>query len=623
MSLADRAFDILRAASDRSRQLLSASKRARKVRRADEFNVRDLTPTMRAPIFPLGAYSWDLDAIRDARDAQMIGRFQAPARLAESMRTDDALAVAYKVRLAPIRCIGVEIQPAKGKGADIVASEADALFGPEGVGIKQETLNDIEGCLANHGVAFGVNIWTPRPDGSRVDVELRAWPIEFVWHNQAARCFMTRIDPFPGLEMSAYGFLAKDMVDPYGSAIPAHGNNVVPILHGDGRWVVFTNHEHLPFRQDAAILPGALVWAAHAFSQRDWNKGSASHGNAKVVGTMPAGVSLQGKDEAGFEQLTAEAAALLTALEAVASQDQPVVIKPAGSELDYLVNDSQAWEVWAKLGENREKAAARIYCGTDALLGAQGGAPGVDIAALFGVSTTIVSGDLGAIERGARTGTIEPWTAVNHGDSSLAPTRRYMIPDPNDRAVREAFAKRTSAFFADLKAAKENNIIVDQQYVNDLAAQHNVPKPTLANAQPGASWFAYEVDAGIPTINEVRKTKGEGPHPNGRGDMTVPEALAAAEASKLTPAAPSAAAPAVPAAPIAESVASDTPAPGDEPEESDAARLAAKMSELGIERCQHGAVNRCRLCGVERERDVSLGPDGQPVWAVKWKAIAN
>ena len=570
MSLADRAFEILRNASHRSREaLLSASKRVRKIRKANEFDVRELTPTMRPPIFPMGAYSWDLDAIRDARDAQMIGRFQAPAKLAESMRTDDAMAVAYKVRLAPIRCIGVELQPAKGKGSDIVANEADGLFGPQGVGIRQETLNDIEGCLANHGVAFYCNTWTPRPDGSRVDVEIRYWPIEFVWYNQAARCFMTRIDPFPGLEMSAYGFLARDVVDPYGSMIPAHGHNVVPIIHGDGRWGIITNHETLPFRQDAAVLPGALVWASHAFAQRDWAKGSASHGNAKVVGTMPEGVALQGKDEGGFDQLTAEAAALLTALEAVASQDQPVVIKPAGSQLDYLVNGSQAWEVWSKLGENREKAAARIYTGTDALLGAQGGAPGIDITALFGVSTTIVEGDLGAIQRGLRTGTIEPWTAINHGDSSLAPERAYLIPDPKADTRRKSFGERTTSMVAAIKTAKDAQMRVTQEWVDDLAKGYDVPAPMVLETAPAPS----------------------------------PSAQAPAEAPAETP-------------------DTDT-GPAEAPEPSNAASLASKMTELQIPKCEHGYSNRCRICGIQRKRDVELDETGTPKWSIAWEPIPS
>lgn len=66
------------------------------------------------------------------------------------------------------------------------------------------------------------------------------------------------------------------------------------------------------------------------------------------------------------------------------------------------------------------------------------------------------------------------------------------------------------------------------------------------------------------------------------------------------------------------------PPPGDDeaPQEpDDAARLAEKMTANRWARCEHGSLNRCRLCGIERVRDAEPGPDGQPVWAVRWKPI--
>lgn len=62
----------------------------------------------------------------------------------------------------------------------------------------------------------------------------------------------------------------------------------------------------------------------------------------------------------------------------------------------------------------------------------------------------------------------------------------------------------------------------------------------------------------------------------------------------------------------------------DEMGQSDAARLAAEMTEHGIERCQHGATNRCRICGIERVRGVVPGEAGQPhSWKLEWKAIQS
>lgn len=72
------------------------SKRARKVRQAAEFDVTRLRAALRSPVSTGYVYAWTLAEIFAARDAQMRGQFALAARLAESMRTDDALAVALR-----------------------------------------------------------------------------------------------------------------------------------------------------------------------------------------------------------------------------------------------------------------------------------------------------------------------------------------------------------------------------------------------------------------------------------------------------------------------------------------------------------------------------------------------
>jgi len=52
-------------------------------------------------------------------------------------------------------------------------------------------------------------------------------------------------------------------------------------------------------------------------------------------------------------------------------------------------------------------------------------------------------------------------------------------------------------------------------------------------------------------------------------------------------------------------------------------RLCAKMTEHGVDRCEHGTVNRCTKCGIERVRDFEPGPDGTPVWTVRWRPIGT
>lgn len=433
------------------------SKQARIVRASNEFDLALLSRLVLPPRSQVGGTSWTLDAIYSTREQQQIGRFKQPARLAEAMRTDDALAVAYENRLAPQRCLPVEMIAAKGARGGAIAAEAEALFGANGVGIEAGAIADINGQLVNHGVAFGINVAIPREDGTRVDVVHKAWPIEWVWWNQYLRSYVTMVDPE-----------TMDGIDDLTHALE------VPITHGDGRWTIYSKGQVEPWK-NAALLPAALVWARHAFAGRDWAKGSVSHGNAKIVGELPQGIALQNPDGS----LTPEATAFLELLKAIGQSDMPVGIRPAGAKTEMLINNSTAWQVWSELMSNAERAAARIYLGTDGTLGAQGGAPGVDIEALFGVSSTRVQGDLEAIERGFYEGVIQPWTAWNFGDSSLAPRRRYVVPRGDEDATLDAMSKRTASFWTALKLAHDAGITIDQDYVNGLAEDFDVRAPVL------------------------------------------------------------------------------------------------------------------------------------------------
>lgn len=517
---------------------LAASKRARVVRERSELNTERLRAYVRPPSTPSTAYSWSIADIVSARDQQMLGNFKLAAYLSESMSTDDAIYTARDVRLCSIQSLDVRITPGRGPKADKIADEADALFGRTGIAVSHETLRSIRAHLADHGVAFACINWTARADGSRVDPVLSAWPIKWVrWHDLFG-CYVTQVlEESPddnGDPKNDNGLQSHDLFTNY--------RFQEPIIHGNGRWVVFSKSELTPHRVDAALLPSAMIWARHAFSNRDWVKGSGSHGNAKVIGELPEGAALS--DEDG--NLTAEAAAFLQLLTDIASQDAPVGIRPPGSKVDYMTNASRAWEVWAQLSASAERAAARVYLGTDGILGAQGGAPGVDIQSLFGVATSKVQSDLRCVERALQTGLIGPWAMWNFGDDKQIPQRSYVFPDPDEVATREDFAKRNQAFLADVKGYRDNGFVLDQATVDAIAERHGVPAPKLPVAQDGgaatsnaAPIFAYHIQSGVVTINEVRAQLGLPPIAG--GDVPATQANPTGDAAPSdTAAAPSA-----------------------------------------------------------------------------------
>jgi hypothetical protein len=167
----------------------------------------------------------------------------------------------------------------------------------------------------------------------------------------------------------------------------------------------------------------------------------------------------------------------------------------------------------------------------------------------------------------------------------LAPTRKYLIPDADADAVRASYATRRAAFNADLKASKENGIIVDQDMVDELAKKYDVQ---------GFKIMA-QVPANIPAAS-------------------VPTNIPVASGDELA-------------------LSSDDPdgdgLPGVDLNDEDVLSLANQMTEHGIIMCEHGSRNRCRICGIERKRSLKFGDDGKPVldkngapiWMIAWRPI--
>lgn len=442
-----------------------------RVRKAEDFAgsapVRERAPIRRQP-----DTLWSIEKIRAARDAQMRGDFALPVRLAEAMRTDDALYTAYHNRIAPQSAVATKLVACANARGEGVARKAQAsCIVPRGV------LVGIAGTLANHGIAIGYIIREPSDDGTRVDLRLTEWPLEFVRWNPSTEQLETTVK---------------------------HGGMRVPIVHGDGYFVVFRKTEILPWTQEAALLPASMIWGAHAYALADWAGASKSHGLAKIVGELPSGVALQQKLADGSVVLNDEAAAFLQMIQDVVSGEAQAAVRPAGSKLDVLANTSTMYQIFSELITDRKKAATFVYLGTDASLGAAGGAPGVDIATLFAVASTKLQGDFDAIEQALNTGFFPVWTAINCGDSRYSPRLEYLIPDPDASQKSKERGEAYDRLWTAIKEAKAAGMKVDQDYINklakafgvedipqliqvDAAAAAPVADPTATTAEPVAS----------------------------------------------------------------------------------------------------------------------------------------
>lgn len=451
-------------------------------------------------------FSWSLESIRKARDAQLLGEFTLPVALAQAMRTDDALFNAYRGRIAPQQSVSTRLVECGARGKPIARKAAQA------VQVSRDVLSGIHGTLANHGIAIGHIERRTNDDGTRVDFLVKEWPLEFVRWRPHERLLYTQ----------------------------TFGGPMVPISHGNGEWIVFRKYEHDPWTQEACILPGCLAWASHADSVRNWNAAARAHGQAKVIGELPAGVDLVSKDSvAGSSALSLEALAFLSMLQDIVNGDGGAGIRPAGAKTDFLANGSTAWQVFNELANNREKAIARIYLGTDAVLGSVGGSPGVDIAQLFGITTTILQGDLRAIAQALNTGVYQPWTAINFGSSQYAPTFEYDLPDPDEEQNVNQQDERRTKLLAAIKAYNDQGLVCDQITIDALARAYCIsPAPQLAPI--AATAVPVNIDpadiAKVVTVREARAAQGLPPlgTPHDNDFVSVDPAAAKIEAAGVT-----------------------------------------------------------------------------------------
>jgi phage gp29-like protein len=359
--------------------------------------------------------------------------------------SDDAIYVARANRLAPITAVASRLEPHDSRrGRDVAKRLQDSVVAP------QSTLLGLLGTLVDHGIAVGRLSHEIADDGSLVSMRLHEWPLEHVY-----------VDA------------------PAGDALIARTTTgSETIVHGDGSWVVVRRMDRQPWRYDAALVPASLVGYAHAEGLADWAGATRAHGLARVMGELPEGYALATSDGA----LTPEANAFLRLLQDVASGEAAAGIRPAGGKVDFLTHASSAWQVFRESALSREKAAARIYLGTDAVLGSVGGAPGVDISELFGVASTKIQGDIQAIERAMRTGVYEPWTAINYGDSKLAPSLRYELPDPDADRRRDERARGLERLTTTINQMREAGLEVNAGTVSRLAEEYGAAGAVIASA---------------------------------------------------------------------------------------------------------------------------------------------
>ncbi len=195
---------------------------------------------------------------------------------------------------------------------------------------------------------------------------------------------------------------------------------------------------------------------------------------------------------------------------------------------------------------------------------------------------------------------------------------------PKEEAEIDAINATTDKTYRDLGILRKEHVA--SRFTGDRL------RPTMSKEDIEALIAAEKIAAGssgkapelaptdiakIMLVREARQTQGLPPLGDERDDLTISQLEERMKSGG------------VPTAPIAtplldgkaDSVDSDI---SDEPDvDNDLMTFVAQMNEHRMERCPHGKVNRCRMCGIERIRELSMDPAGQPLTDEAGAAICN
>ncbi len=424
--------------------------KARKPRPAPEspklpvaFDPANLSGRFRTVPNPTALGSWTREAIVAARDAQARGSFRTAAKLGRAMVSEPSIFAALVNRLAPHRGLPRTIcrEGLTGTPAAIL-EEARAHFASDtSTGLPPGVLADTFRLLAVHEFAVAQIEWVPRADGSRLDAFVSPFELDSLeWFESDRKLYAWTVE-----------------------------EGRVEVVHGDGRWIVFARSADKPWT-NAALLPLATLWPELALGRRDRSQNAESHGDDKWIGYLPEGVPID----------SASGAAMLSEMVEL-YQARRASLFPYGSKVERNEALGQNFQIFKELIEADSKDAQRILLGQDASVNNSGGNY-IKAKELFGVRSDIVESDLHTVGACLSTGLLRPWSLVNFGRWDRL-QYEWKIPDADEDARRGSIAERRAKLWEDLEAARAAGAVVDQPYVDALAAEYGVSAPRLA-AQP-------------------------------------------------------------------------------------------------------------------------------------------
>lgn len=479
-----------------------------------------------------GGQEWEPPLVRVAQAQSSVGQPQMLADLCRQMETDEAYSAAMRRRVNGLIRSKLKVLPRDNEDKDSV-KVAMFVEGFIDQMIPNLELRRFVSWYHQLSTAIATLDWNVAKDESTWVPSLRTLNPRWTYYDVSS--FVWRFTSYDG---------------------------VSDVMPGDGTWVQALDWMYGRPMGIASEL--ALQWTSKQFAIRDWMTWSDFYAWPPLKAKFPSGGSESYQQKLDFVNSVKELVV------------QRVIGLPSGTD----PNNSYDVEALKLADKEYEGFQARIeYADRKMQISWLGGNLSSEVAdkgayaasrTHDGVEKESLQGDAKVIARVICEQVIRPFVVANFGTDELCPTLEWTIFDEEDAGtkakaisdfstamtnfktagyeidnikdtaeaygliLKKATAPETGdakgdsvggnmdAFTKAIASLKEASFVVDQDYVNKLAASFGVEPPTLAVSAPtGSDIFQYDISLGVVTINEARAHKGLPPIEG--GDKTLPQ----------------------------------------------------------------------------------------------------
>ncbi len=509
--------------------------------------------------------AWAVADVREAFSQLSVGLFDLTSQLIDSLFGDSRVQAAMASRTGGLLGRPMEyVIPRKYADSSIAKECRDAFVDAWPVMAPEPVLSELQSWAVVLGFGPAQLLW--ETGGKYAIPHPRPWHPRFTYYHWLYRCYV---------------------------ALTLDGP--VPIIPGDGHWILHAPHGEYRGWMRGAVRAVAPWWLSRNYALRDWARYSERHGLPIFKALTPAAA-----DPLQIQRFRTEVSRL--GVESCVQLPQGVDSSHSYG-LEMLEASDGAWQGFSQLIQACDREITLALLAQNLTTEVKEGSYAA--ARVHGdVRQCLLEADARALAQTIYLQLARPFAAWNFGDADLAPMIKWTVqPFEDNFAASQTFAQwaqgmaalkqagivlddpaklardfninlgivdvapndppkaapgaasgegdskaeeyedlsqRVAAFNAAIKGYQDNGFEVDQAFVDALADTIKVPRATLS-ISPSAPIYGYDIETGVVTIDEARDRKGFKPMAPEQMDQTAPaiaarRAQAAAAAASKPPA---------------------------------------------------------------------------------------